>query len=105
MESNMQSVNAHHIWDKVPYILKKLPTPGILLVSGEGIEKKHLDRIFERFYRVDKSRARIKGGTGLGLAIVKHIIEAHKARVTVESTVGVGSVFKFRLPKSSYENI
>jgi two-component system phosphate regulon sensor histidine kinase PhoR len=73
--------------------------------SGEGIEKEHLDRIFERFYRVDKSRARIKGGTGLGLAIVKHIIEGHSASVTVESTVGVGSVFKFRLPKSSYKNI
>jgi len=73
-----------------------------ILVSdtGEGIEKKQMARIFERFYRVDKSRARKKGGTGLGLSIVKHILERHNANVMVESTLNEGTVFKFRLPKN-----
>ncbi len=73
-----------------------------ILVSdtGEGIEKKQLERIFERFYRVDKSRARKKGGTGLGLSIVKHILEGHNSNVTVESTIDEGTTFKFRLPKN-----
>ena len=65
--------------------------------SGEGIPIQHLSRIFERFYRVDKSRSREKGGTGLGLAIVKHILEGHGTRAEVESTVGKGSVFSFKL--------
>lgn len=64
---------------------------------GEGIPKEHLDRIFERFYRVDKSRSREKGGTGLGLAIVKHILEGHKTRAEVESVPGKGSTFSFKL--------
>ncbi|MCU0418406.1 MAG: ATP-binding protein [Cyclobacteriaceae bacterium] len=67
--------------------------------TGEGIPAPHLGRIFERFYRVDKSRSREKGGTGLGLAIVKHILEGHGARAEVESTVGKGSVFSFKLPR------
>jgi two-component system phosphate regulon sensor histidine kinase PhoR len=65
---------------------------------GRGIEKKHLDRIFERFYRVDNGRSRDLGGTGLGLAIVKHIVQAHKGRVTVESKHGEGSTFSIHLP-------
>ena len=65
--------------------------------NGEGIPAEHLPRIFERFYRVDKSRSREKGGTGLGLAIVKHILEGHNTRAEVESTVGKGSVFSFKL--------
>lgn len=67
--------------------------------TGEGIPAEHLGRIFERFYRVEKSRSREKGGTGLGLAIVKHILEGHGTRADVESTVGKGSVFSFKLPR------
>ncbi len=67
--------------------------------TGEGIPEQHLSRIFERFYRVDKSRSREKGGTGLGLAIVKHILEGHGSRAEVESTVGKGSSFSFKLPR------
>jgi len=66
--------------------------------KGPGIPPSHLDRIFERFYRVDKSRSRKLGGTGLGLAIVKHIIMVHNGRVEVESRPGEGSVFTVRLP-------
>lgn len=67
--------------------------------NGCGIEQKHLSRIFERFYVVDKSRSRKLGGTGLGLAIVKHIAQVHKGSVAVESTIGKGSVFTIHLPK------
>lgn len=70
---------------------------------GEGIAQEHLVRIFERFYRVDKSRSREKGGTGLGLAIVKHILENHKSKPEVESVIGKGSVFSFRLPRAKPE--
>ncbi len=67
---------------------------------GCGIEGRHLKRLFERFYRVDKARSRDLGGTGLGLAIVRHIALAHRGSVSVESTVGVGSTFSLRLPLS-----
>lgn len=67
--------------------------------NGRGIPAEHLNRIFERFYRVDKSRAKVSGGSGLGLSIVKHILEAHKTTVDVQSEVGKGSVFSFRLKK------
>jgi len=67
--------------------------------DGPGIPEEHLPRIFERFYRADRSRARNIGGTGLGLAIVKHIIEAHDQTVNVRSTVGVGSSFGFTLSR------
>ena len=68
--------------------------------NGEGIEKNHIPRLFERFYRVDKSGARTEGGSGLGLAIVKHIIEGHKERINVESSFGKGSEFSFTLEKA-----
>lgn len=66
--------------------------------SGLGISSEHLNRIFERFFRVDKSRSQETGGTGLGLSIVKHIIEAHNGKVSVESTLGRGSRFSVYLP-------
>lgn len=67
--------------------------------DGPGISEDHLPRVFERFYRADRSRSRDVGGTGLGLAIVKHIIEAHGQTVTVRSTLNVGSSFGFTLEK------
>lgn len=67
--------------------------------NGEGIQKQHIPRLFERFYRVDKSGARSEGGSGLGLAIVKHIIEGHNEKIYVESQYGVGSEFSFTLEK------
>jgi two-component system phosphate regulon sensor histidine kinase PhoR len=65
---------------------------------GCGIADDQVARIFERFYRVDRARSRKLGGTGLGLAIVKHIVQTHRGRVTVESTLGVGSTFTIHLP-------
>ena len=67
--------------------------------NGEGIEKQHIPRLFERFFRVDKSGARSEGGSGLGLSIVKHIIEAHGEKIYVESEFGKGSEFSFTLEK------
>lgn len=67
--------------------------------NGEGIEKKNISRLFERFYRVDKSGARSEGGSGLGLAIVKHIVEGHNEKIYIESEFGVGSEFSFTLEK------
>ncbi len=67
--------------------------------TGEGIPPEHINRIFERFYRVDKSRSREKGGTGLGLAIVKHILDGHGTKAEVESVPGKGSTFSFKLPR------
>ncbi|MCK5083158.1 MAG: ATP-binding protein, partial [Candidatus Omnitrophica bacterium] len=68
--------------------------------TGIGIPEEDIERIFERFYRVDKARSRQLGSTGLGLAIVKHIIQAHGGEVSVQSQLGKGSTFSFTLPKA-----
>jgi len=72
--------------------------------TGRGIAREHINRIFERFYRVDKERSRNLGGTGLGLAIVKHIIEAHHSEIHVESEENKGSTFSFTLEKVAQES-
>ena len=69
--------------------------------SGEGIPMPELERIFERFYRVDRARSRDTGGTGLGLAIVRHVVSNHRGRVLVESKEGLGSTFTLRIPTVS----
>jgi len=69
--------------------------------DGLGIAMEHLPRLFERFYRVDKSRSRNEGGSGLGLAICKHIVDSHNQSISVRSTEGVGSTFAFTLKKAS----
>ena len=66
--------------------------------TGIGIPEEHQTRIFERFYRVDKSRSKSTGGTGLGLAIVKHIVSQHQAEMKLESEIGVGTTIIIRFP-------
>ncbi len=86
---------------KIEIKLEEEPKFGKIIIkdTGIGIPPEDLDRIFERFYRVDKARSRAIGGTGLGLAIVKHIIEAHGSKIEVQSQVDSGSEFSFRLKK------
>lgn len=72
--------------------------------NGVGIPNEHVKRIFERFYRVDKSRSKDKGGTGLGLSIVKHILDGHNTHIRVSSKVGEGSLFWFPLQKEHVNN-
>ena len=72
--------------------------------NGEGIPSHHLDRLFERFYRVDRARSRELGGTGLGLAIVKHLVRAHGGEVTVDSRFGEGTRFTIELPVETAAN-
>lgn len=69
--------------------------------NGEGVQEKHLPRLFERFYRTDQSRSRDQGGSGLGLSIVKHIIEAHDETILVKSIYGEGCEFSFTLEKAT----
>ena len=73
--------------------------------NGPGIPQEHLNRIFERFYRVDKSRSKERGGTGLGLAIVKHIINAHDTKIAVMSKPDKGTTFSFKLDKATTGNV
>mgnify|MGYP001307385984 FL=1 len=68
--------------------------------NGIGVKENHIDRLFERFYRVDQSGSRSSGGSGLGLAIVKHIVDAHDEKIYVESDFGIGSEFSFTIDKS-----
>ena len=82
------------IFDMDQYIMVDVTDDGI------GIDNTDITRLFERFYRIDKSRSKERGGTGLGLAICKHIMEAHKQSITVSSTVGHGSSFSFTLEKA-----
>jgi two-component system phosphate regulon sensor histidine kinase PhoR len=72
---------------------------------GAGIASEHLGRLFERFYRVDKTRSRESGGTGLGLSIARHIVESHRGRMWVESELGWGSRFCFTLPLAPAERL
>ncbi|HEY8511718.1 MAG TPA: ATP-binding protein [Cyclobacteriaceae bacterium] len=102
--SNLVSNAVNHSHDDSEVVVdldqgKKFVTVSVI-DKGEGIPAEHINRIFERFYRVDKSRSREKGGTGLGLAIVKHILEGHHTKPAVVSTPGKGSVFSFKLPRS-----
>ena len=73
--------------------------------TGEGIPKDDLPHLFERSYRVDRSRSRSSGGTGLGLSIAKGIVEAHGGRIWAESAVGRGSTFCFTLPKAQGQTV
>jgi len=68
--------------------------------NGPGIPPDAIERVFERFYRVDKARSREQGGTGLGLSIVKHIIQSHGGEVWAKSAVGQGTTFLFTLPSA-----
>ena len=105
--TNLISNAIKHSYDGGEVIVGFEITKKSVIVSvrdfGEGIPPEHIHRIFERFYRVDKSRSREKGGTGLGLAIVKHILEGHNTKAEVESTPGKGSVFSFKLPRTKHE--
>jgi two-component system phosphate regulon sensor histidine kinase PhoR len=126
IESSSKAVIVHADWQRISQVMTNLISNAIkhsfndseVIVSfeltkksvivkvrdfGEGIPEEHIQRIFERFYRVDKSRSREKGGTGLGLAIVKHILDGHGTRAEVESTPGKGSVFSFKLPRAKYD--
>jgi two-component system phosphate regulon sensor histidine kinase PhoR len=100
------TIQAQHI--TIPHAISITPQPPtdhatgewvLFLVSdtGVGIEKEHLDRVFERFYKVDQARTR-GSGTGLGLAIARHLVEGHGGRIWVVSTVGKGTTFAFTLP-------
>lgn len=90
-EGGKTEIRVYHIMDVVNVEISD---------NGPGIEQEHLPRLFERFYRVDRSRSRNEGGTGLGLAIVKHIIDSHEQTISVRSSVDVGSTFTFTLEKA-----
>ncbi|MCP3849450.1 MAG: phosphate regulon sensor histidine kinase PhoR, partial [Gammaproteobacteria bacterium] len=72
--------------------------------NGEGIAEHHVERLTERFYRVDVGRSRDKGGTGLGLAIVKHVIAHHYGKLFIESELGKGTIFRCEFPQKMLKN-
>ncbi|NBQ89720.1 MAG: PAS domain-containing sensor histidine kinase, partial [Betaproteobacteria bacterium] len=86
------TVHLQTVWREDGYLEIRVRDTGI------GIERKHLPRITQRFYRIDKSRSRATGGTGLGLAIVKHAVTRHGGELLIESTPGEGSTFILTLP-------
>ncbi|NSW46367.1 MAG: sensor histidine kinase [Bacteroidales bacterium] len=98
----LNSINYGKEGGKTSVFIHELEQKLLIEVSdnGIGIEEHYIPRLFERFFRVDKSRSRDIGGTGLGLAIVKHILEAHQQQIYVKSTYGVGSSFSFTLNKA-----
>jgi len=98
----LNSINYGKDGGKTSVYIHELEQKLLIEVSdnGIGIEEHYIPRLFERFFRVDKSRSRDIGGTGLGLAIVKHILEAHQQQIYVKSTFGVGSSFSFTLNKA-----
>ena len=100
VENALKYCNEHCTITAGCYVMDDQHTYVEISDDGPGIAEEHLSRIFERFYRADRSRSRAIGGTGLGLAIVKHIIEAHGQTVNVRSKVGVGSSFGFTLERS-----
>jgi two-component system, OmpR family, phosphate regulon sensor histidine kinase PhoR len=101
--SNAVKYSGENTVVEVDFEQNKKETSVFVKDHGEGIPAEDIKRIFERFYRVEKSRSREGGGTGLGLAIVKHILESHHSKVSVTSTVGKGSVFSFKLPRHKPE--
>lgn len=91
----------NHSTITVSWSREEIDVPSIVLRvadNGPGIPAKYIDRLFERFYRLDKGRSREMGGTGLGLSIVKHIMQRHNGSVTVESSMGSGTTFICRFP-------
>lgn len=105
--TNLITNAVHHSFEGKEVVVRFEVTKknvGISVIDqGEGIPSEDQKRIFERFYRVDKSRSREKGGTGLGLAIVKHILDGHQTKAEVVSNVGQGSTFSFKLPRFKEE--
>jgi two-component system, OmpR family, sensor histidine kinase SenX3 len=96
---NAVAYNPERTWVAITATRDGVDTAEITVADqGIGIPERDLERIFERFYRVDPARSRATGGTGLGLAIVKHVVAAHSGKVTVWSKEGEGSTFGLRLP-------
>ncbi len=90
---------------RVTWHINGLDNPELVVEdNGQGIEQKHLPRLSERFYRVDKNRSRKSGGTGLGLAIVKHAVQRHGGQLHIDSTPGKGSIFRLEFPNSRISN-
>ena len=96
------AIKYNHPGGKVDVILKNTDQEIVLTVSdtGIGIEPEHQERIFERFYRVDKSHSKAVGGTGLGLSIVKHAAMIHNAKIDLRSIVGLGTTIQVSFPKN-----
>ncbi len=105
--TNLISNAINHSIDGSEVVVSFMVNPKSVITEvrdlGEGISEEHIHRVFERFYRVDKSRSREKGGTGLGLAIVKHILDGHATKAKVKSEPGKGSTFSFKLPRERKE--